>query len=95
MKESVIQKKIKDYLESIGAYVIKVQSASKAGVPDLVLCYKSLFIGIEVKTPETRTNISPLQLHNITLINKANGHAIVAWDVEGVKSLIRKIDETI
>lgn len=95
MKELDIQKKIKDWLEKQGAYVVKVISASKAGIPDLLVCYKGKFIGIEVKTPKTKTNVSDLQYYNIELIDKANGYAIVAWDLEGVKSFIRKIDEAI
>ena len=95
MKEQDIQKKIKDWLEKQGAYVVKVISASKAGIPDLLVCYKGKFIGIEVKTPKTKTNVSDLQYYNIELIDKAMGYAIVAWDLEGVQSFIRKIDETI
>lgn len=95
MKEQDIQKKIKDWLEKQGAYVVKVISASKAGIPDLLVCYKGKFIGIEVKTPKTKTNVSDLQNNNIRLIHKANGYAIVAWDLECVQKFIRKIDEAI
>ena len=95
MKESAIQKKIKDWLESEGAYVVKVITATKAGVPDLLVCYKGLFIAIEVKTPETKNNVSALQKHNIINIHNANGYAIVAWDLDIVKDLIRKIDDSI
>ena len=52
--EKVIQSKIKSYLETRGAYVVKVIQASKSGVPDLLVCYKRLFIGIEVKRPSTK-----------------------------------------
>ena len=93
MKEQDIQKKIKDWLEKQGAYVVKVISASKAGVPDLLVCYKGRFIGIEVKTPKTKTNVSDLQNHNIELIHKANGYAIVAWDLEGVQKFISNLED--
>jgi len=92
MKESEIQKKILDYLKLQGAYAVKVIQASKAGVPDIICCYKGKFIAIEVKTPKTKYNTSELQKLNIEWINQAKGIVIVAWDLEQVKRLL---DETI
>lgn len=90
--EKVVQSKIKSYLESKGAYVVKVIQASKSGVPDLLVCYKGLFIGIEVKRPSTKNNVSKLQVHNLNLIRAAEGTAIVAWDVDMVKELLEDLD---
>lgn len=92
MKESEIQKKILEYLKLQGAYSIKVIQASKAGVPDIICCYKGWFIAIEVKTPKTKYNTSELQKLNIEWIKKAQGEAIVAYDIEQVKQLIERID---
>ena len=92
MKEAEIQKKILEYLKLNGAYAIKVIQASKAGVPDIICCYKGYFIGIEVKTPKTKYNTSELQKLNIEWIQKADGIAIVAYEVEQVKNLIGRID---
>lgn len=88
MSESQIQNKIIKYLESIGAYVRKVIQANKAGVPDLIVCYKGYFIGIEVKRPETKSRVSELQAYNLELIEQAEGHALVAWNVEMVQEFI-------
>ena len=93
--EQVIQSEIIKYLKSVGAYTIKVSAATKAGIPDIICCYKGRFIAIEVKRPETKTNISPLQVANITMIINAQGEALVAWDKEMVKTFIDNIDKEI
>jgi len=89
--EQQIQTKIKTYLEKEGAYVVKVLSATKAGVPDLLVCYEGKFIGIEVKRPGTKNNVSKLQKHNLALIEQSEGLSLVAWDVEMVKEFLQEI----
>lgn len=86
--ESKIQKKIITYLESQGCYTVKVISASKAGVPDIIGCYEGVFFGIEVKTHTTRNKVSKLQEYNLDKIRESGGHSIVAWDVEQVEDFI-------
>jgi Holliday junction resolvase len=86
--EQKIQKKIIDYLEGQGAYVIKVISASKAGVPDIHFCYEGFYGAIEVKTPATSNNVSKLQSYNLDCVCNAGGHAIVAWELEQVKDML-------
>ena len=93
--EQTIQSEILKYLKSVGAYTIKVFAATKSGIPDIICCYKGRFIAIEVKRPETKTNVSPLQVANITMIINAQGEAIVAWDKEMVKTFIDNIDKEI
>ncbi len=90
MKEQTIQKNITRYLESIGCYVVKVVAASKSGVPDILGCYNGKMFAIEVKTPSTRSNVSPLQEYNLKAIRTAGGYAIVAWGVDMVKEYFEK-----
>lgn len=85
MTEQQIQTKIIKYLESQGAYVVKVISASKSGVPDILACKDGRFYGIEVKTPKTKTNTSKLQDYNLQKIKDAGGISFVAWDLETLK----------
>ena len=85
--EQKIQSKIIKYLESIGAYIVKVIKATKAGVPDIIACLNGRFIALEVKTPKGRP--SELQLYNIEKIQKAGGIAGVVRSVEDVKTLIK------
>lgn len=86
--EQQIQKKIIKHLESRGCYIVKVISATKAGVPDIIGCYNGQFIGIEVKTPATKTNVSKLQKYNLDIIEEAGGKSIVAWEVSQVEDFL-------
>lgn len=93
MKEQDYQRKIMDFLRSKGAYVVKVIRASKAGVPDVICCYKGRFIAIEVKRPETIKNVSKLQAYNLDLIHSAGGIGFVAYSKEHVQKVLEAIDE--
>ncbi len=87
--EQQIQKKIINYIESLDeTYVVKVVSATKSGVPDILACIDGKFVGIEVKRPESRNTVSKLQEYNLNLIERANGYSIVAWNVDMVKEFI-------
>lgn len=90
--EQKIQSDIKTWIEKQGGYVVKVVQATKAGVPDLLVCYKGKFIGIEVKRPCTKNNVSKLQIHNLNLIKAADGLTIVAWDLDRVIEFFKEID---
>lgn len=95
MREKTIENKIKSYLKSKGAYCVKYfgNTYSQVGVPDLLVCYKGRFIGIECKNETGKT--SPLQDFNLEAIQKAGGYSFVARDVEIVKELIEYLDKVI
>ena len=71
--EKTFENKVKLYLKQKGAYFIKTHGDrfSKLGVPDLIVCYKGLFIGIELKAPNGKP--SELQLYNLREIEKSGG----------------------
>lgn len=79
MKEKDFENKVKKYLKDKGAYVIKHHGGyfSKVGVPDLLICYKGKFLGVELKGDNGKP--SPLQLHNIDLIKKSGGIGIILY----------------
>ncbi len=84
MSEQDLQKKIIKHIESNGGYVVKVISASKSGVPDLLACLNGKFVGIEVKAPGKMKNVSPLQEINLERIRKAGGQGFAADSLEKV-----------
>ena len=88
MSEQAIQRSIIKYLKTI-SYVVKIISATKAGVLDVIVCYKGRFIAFEVKTPDKKNNVSDLQQHNINEIVKNGGLAYVVWELKQVKEIIR------
>lgn len=95
MKEQDIQRKIIKYLESVGAYVVKVVASNKSGTPDILACYRGIFLAVEVKRPETKTNVSELQEYNIKKIKEAGGIAIVSWDLDAVKAVVEDINSNL
>mgnify|MGYP001790768796 FL=1 len=95
MKEQDIQRKIIKYLESVGAYVVKVVASNKSGTPDILACYRGIFLAVEVKRPETKTNVSELQEYNIKKIKEAGGIAIVSWDLDAVKAVVDDINSNL
>lgn len=102
--EKTTQKEIIDYLKSIGAVVVKINNGGtfnpvtkhfipprEKGVADILCCYKSYFIAIEVKGPKTK----PSEFQKVFLQNvlDAGGMAIWTRDLFTVKDLIAVIDE--
>ena len=92
MSEQAIQRAIIKYLKTI-SYVVKIISATKAGVLDVIVCYKGRFIAFEVKTPDKKNNVSDLQQHNINEIVKNGGLAYVVWELNQVKEIIEGIEK--
>jgi len=92
MKEQDYQRKIVKFLEGNGAYVVKVITASKKGVPDVLACYKGRFIAIEVKTPQTMNGASDLQKYNLACIKESGGFSMVACSVDQVETTLMLID---
>lgn len=88
MSEQQIQKKIIDLVEARGGYAVKVITASRSGIPDLLICFDGMFIGLEVKMPSTRTNVSKLQQYNLQKIIDSGGRSAVVWSPEQVDELL-------
>ena len=90
--EQFYQRALMEYAEERGAYVVKVSIASKKGVPDLLMCYKGMFIAVEVKRPGRLHTATPLQKYNLEMIKKAGGISLVASDVEQIEPFFSIID---
>lgn len=94
MKERDLQKLIKDYIIEKGGYVENIHGGSiyqASGIPDLLVCYKGWFIGIEVKVGNNKP--SPIQEVKLAQIKRAGGYAIVPYDLEAVKEVFEEIDK--
>ncbi len=90
MKESAVQKKIIDYLHSVGAWTVKTIQCNKAGVPDILCCYKGRFLAFEVKRDmyAKMNETSELQQRTIKQIIAAGGVAGVVTCVTEVKDIL-------
>ena len=92
--EGKVKKKVKEYLQSIGAwYYMPVSNGmGRVGCPDILVCYKGLFMAFETKAPGKIKNVTPNQQREIDGIQRANGLAHVVDDVEQVKSLLDTLE---
>lgn len=88
MKESALQRQIIAYLRERGAYVFKVVGSpyQQRGTPDLLVCWRGRFIGIELKVPGQEA--TPMQYHEIYKIEEAGGCGAVVWSMEDVAVLL-------
>lgn len=75
--EGKVKKKVKEVLNELGCYYFSPRGGPYAqnGVPDIVVCYKSRFIGIECKAGKSATTV--LQEKNLADIARAGGLALV------------------
>ena len=89
MREQQIQSAIIKEAEKLGAYVVKTIQCSKAGVPDILMCYKGRFIGVEVKKHGGRA--SKLQEYHVKKIKEANGVSGIVYSVDEAMELLESI----
>lgn len=82
--EAKIQTRILRELRKRGAYTVKVQVASRNGVPDILACHQGKFIAIEVKAPGGK--VSAVQEANLGWIREAGGIALVARSWEEIEN---------
>ena len=90
--ESPLQKEIIDWLNSLPhQWNVKIILCNKKGTPDLIICYKGLFVAIEVKRPDGKGNKSKWQRYRIKEVRKAGGLAFFAKSLNKVKFKLSKL----
>ena len=92
--EGKVKEACKKYLKSIGAWFFMPVSngMGQVGIPDIICCYKGIFLAVETKAPGKRSNTTPNQDRVIEAIKGADGWAIVVDDVEQLKSYVTGIN---
>lgn len=75
--EAKVKRKVVDILKSAGAYYFFPATGGygRSGVPDIVCCWRGMFIGIECKAGKNTT--TALQEKELELIRNAGGCAFV------------------
>lgn len=88
---------IRALLRDRGARPFKIQggddSFQEIGIPDLLVCYKGRFVGLEAKMPGGK--LSAKQKAVLDEIANAGGTAAVVTTVEQVSRLLGKIDKEV
>ena len=94
MKEKDLVKKISDYLKTENDLFFWKEHGGQfgtAGIPDLIVCYKGRFIGLECKVG--KNTATALQQQTIRQILKAGGYAVVVKSVGEVKAIIQAFEK--
>lgn len=91
MTEQQLQSKILKYLNGLdNCWAFKAESVTR-GVPDIICCYKGLFVGIEVKSGNRHA--TKIQSAIMNKISKAWGYVFTAHDLDFVVDVIKLIDK--
>jgi hypothetical protein len=94
INESQLVSQIKNFLKSKGAYCEKIFGGGfqASGIPDILCCYKGLFIGIEVKSPTGKGRASDVQKLKIKAIRNSGGVAFITDNLKEVERIFELID---
>jgi len=89
MTENGLRNRIMKYLDNVvECFVYKTMGTgqTKAGTPDLLICYKGRFIAIELKVRDNKP--TKLQEYRLKEIRNAGGIADVAYSIIDVKNIL-------
>lgn len=91
--EKGVVKSIMNYLDKYyPGFYFKTHGGpyQRAGIPDILGVYKGKFIGIEVKRPSTKGNLSALQKLTLAQIKAAGGIAFSCYDIPSLKRNLKE-----
>ncbi len=90
--ERDIVRGVKKLIKDRGGWFVRMMAGvgQRKGIPDIIACYKGLFLGIECKTPRGR--VTDHQEGELRAIRLANGLGIIARSVRDVEDLLDFID---
>jgi hypothetical protein len=93
MKESTLSGKLAKRVRDRGGWCRKVHGGPYgAGWPDLIGCYRGLFLAIETKLPTTRNTVTDLQRATLDDLRKAGAVAVVISSVRQLDHVLNSID---
>ena len=91
--EAKVKKKVVDVLKKYGAYYFFPATGGygRSGVPDIVSCYRGVFVAIECKAGTNKP--TPLQEAEMDKIRKAQGFVLVVneTNISDVEIILKDI----
>jgi hypothetical protein len=90
--EARLGRQIQKAVKERGGFIFKVHGGPTmmAGLPDLICCYRGVFMGFEVKMPGNKP--SAIQARRHVEIQEANGVAVVVYSVSEVMTCLDAVD---
>ena len=93
-QHSRLRSRVVKLIRSRGGYARSIHGSSyMAGIPDVLACYKGIFVALEVKTGTART--TKLQDIGLLEIAAAGGEAAVIRGIDEVVGVLNSIDERV
>lgn len=94
MTEAELTRKCVLAIRKRGHFATKIHGGPNqpAGLPDIVACIKGHFVGIEMKLPDKRTNLTEKQAKKLNDIKAAGGFAAVCTSVAEVEYICEGIE---
>lgn len=91
--EARISQAILKALKVAGVFAFKVHGGPNqmAGLPDILTCVEGRFVGLEVKTPHKRSNVSERQKYVRDLIIASGGTSVVVCSVPEAMAVINEL----
>ena len=93
-QEKNFENKVKGFLKEQGCWQLKTWSngVQRSGVPDLLVCCKGQFVGIELKAQNGKP--SALQIYNLRKIEESGGYGVLLYpcDFELLKGFINALN---
>jgi hypothetical protein len=93
--ETRVKRKVSDILRKYEAYFFFPASNGfgRAGIPDIIACYRGQFIAIECKAGKNIT--TALQRRELSAIESAGGYALVIneTNIEQVEAVLQQLKE--
>jgi hypothetical protein len=92
--EGKVKDACKKFLTARGAWFFMPVSngMGQVGIPDIIICYRGIFVAIETKAPGKRSQTTPNQDRVLEAIQKAEGFAWVVDNVDDLQTLFDSID---
>jgi Holliday junction resolvase len=92
--EGKVKLKVKKILDELGAYHFSpmMTGFGHSGVPDIIACYKGIFLGIECKSGKNIPTL--LQENNMKRIRNAGGYTMVVNE-SNISTLLTTIKELV
>jgi len=92
--EGKVKDSVKQFLKERGAWFFMPVSngMGQVGIPDIIVCYKGVFVAIETKAPGKVTNVTSNQERVLHAIRLNDGFAFVVDSSDDLKLLFDSID---
>lgn len=83
-RESKLSRSIMEKLRAEGYFCFKIHGGPTmmAGLPDIIVCAEGIFVGLETKNPESRSDVSVRQKLTHQMIRDSEGYAAVVCSVK-------------